>query len=183
MTNNLNVVGNITSSWFNGNVNWSDIQNAPISDWLSTYNATYDNYSNVLNETNLINSVNTTANIDALGFLNKSGTNANQDINVSPYNITANYYFGNGSQLTGIITTHNDGLYNSTSWNRTAGKVFLANSNDLVNITNISLDNIRSTTGNITFYNSTNTEIIKFTDNSEIFIGSRDLFRYMFMGS
>ena len=36
-----------------------------------------------------INAVNTTANIDSLGYLNKSGTNANQDIDISPYNFQA----------------------------------------------------------------------------------------------
>ena len=32
---------------------------------------------------------NTTAGIDSLGYLNKSGTNANQDVNISPYNFQA----------------------------------------------------------------------------------------------
>jgi len=30
------------NSWFKGLVNWSSIQNAPIEDWTSTYNSTYD---------------------------------------------------------------------------------------------------------------------------------------------
>jgi len=34
-----------------------------------------------------IDLVNTTSNVDALGYLNKSGTNANQDVNISPYNL------------------------------------------------------------------------------------------------
>jgi len=63
----------------------------------STYNATYDQFA--YNQTTPANTytdtqiglVNTTENINALGFLNKSGTNANQDINISPYNLqTAN---------------------------------------------------------------------------------------------
>jgi len=51
------------------------------------YNQTVLNDGNVYNSS--YDSFNTTANIDALGYLNKSGTNANQDINVSPYNLVA----------------------------------------------------------------------------------------------
>jgi len=42
--NSANVIttGNITADWFKGNLNWSYVQNAPTSDWISTYNATYD---------------------------------------------------------------------------------------------------------------------------------------------
>lgn len=47
--------------------------------WSSTYNETYAGYS----------SFNTTSNINSLGYLNKSGTNANQDVNISPYNFQA----------------------------------------------------------------------------------------------
>lgn len=31
-----------TTGWFKGDLNWSDVQNAPTSSWLSTYNSTYD---------------------------------------------------------------------------------------------------------------------------------------------
>ena len=55
------------------------------TEWISTYNSTYVLY----NDTDLVLSINTSNNIDNLGFLNKSGTNANQDINISPYNFQA----------------------------------------------------------------------------------------------
>ena len=35
-------------------------------------------------------------------WLDIDGGNANQDIDIGTYNFTANYFFGNGSQLTGI---------------------------------------------------------------------------------
>jgi len=41
ITGGLNVTENVTADWFKGNLNWSDVQNAPASDWLSTYNESY----------------------------------------------------------------------------------------------------------------------------------------------
>ena len=82
------------------------------ANWLSTYNATYNIWA--YNQTipaqayadTQINAVNTTANIDSLGYLNKSGTNANQNINISPYNITTSDtgFFGWLGSLTSRIT-------------------------------------------------------------------------------
>jgi len=86
-------------------IEWDYNQSTPVFDyitsqednWLLTYNATYDTWAynqttpaNSYTDTQ-INSINTTENIDSLGFLNKSGSNANQNINISPYNITATY--------------------------------------------------------------------------------------------
>jgi len=45
-------------------------------------------------------------------------------------NITADYYFGDGSQLTGI----NTGVQNSTAWNRSGTNVYLANTGGNVGI-------------------------------------------------
>ena len=46
--------------------------------------------------------------------LNLSGTNADQNINVSPYNLTAGYFIGDGSQLTGISS-------GSSLWTNSSG--------------------------------------------------------------
>jgi len=72
------------------------------------------------NETDLLESINTTDNIDELGFLNKSGTNANQNINIVASNwfkglfdwvinagISQDYLTFNGSALTFDETTLN----------------------------------------------------------------------------
>jgi len=90
---------------------WSYI-NANEASWLSTYNETYANWAyNQTAPANAytdmqINAINTTANIDSLGYLNKSGTNANQNINISPYNITTSDtgFFGWLGSLTSRIT-------------------------------------------------------------------------------
>jgi hypothetical protein len=44
-TINLSATGNITSDWFLGKLNWSDVQNAPTSNWLITYNSTYQTWA------------------------------------------------------------------------------------------------------------------------------------------
>ena len=67
-------------------------------------------------------------------FLNVTGNlevqgNADFGGNITASNITADFFFGDGSQLTGL-----DGLFNSTSWNRSGTNVFLANSGDNVGI-------------------------------------------------
>jgi len=68
------------SSW---NESWADGLYAGI-EW--DYNQTVS--SNAYIDTQ-INAINTTTNIDSLGYLNKSGANANQDVNISPYNLQA----------------------------------------------------------------------------------------------
>jgi hypothetical protein len=60
----------LTDTLYSG-IEWDYNQTIPAMDYTNTQ----------------INTVNTTSNIDSLGFLNKSGTNANQDINISPYNL------------------------------------------------------------------------------------------------
>jgi len=49
------------------------------------------------------------AGIDSLGYLNKSGTNANQNLNVSPYNLTA------GDMIIPSMTGNN-GAYTVNHW-------------------------------------------------------------------
>ncbi len=87
ITQNGSVVissGNITAGdWLFGKLNFSDVQNHP----GTITNATVQNLSLNKTEADLI-------------YLNLSGTNANQNINVSPYNITAGSYFGEGKDLT-----------------------------------------------------------------------------------
>ena len=64
-------------------------------------------------------------------------------------NITGDYFFGDGSQLTGITA----GIGNSTSWNRSGTNVFLANSGDSVGIGTsnpIQKFEVNETTANIT---------------------------------
>jgi len=62
----------LTDSLYSG-IEWDYNQTEPAQDYADTQ----------------INAVNTTENIDSLGYLNKSGTNANQDVNISPYNFQA----------------------------------------------------------------------------------------------
>ncbi len=67
--------------------------------WLLGW-ATSD-LNSIFNQTDLVDSVNNSVeannestNIDSLGFLNKSGTNANQNIKIGIYNLTVNEFFG-----------------------------------------------------------------------------------------
>jgi len=57
-----------------------------------------------------------------------------ENLNNSGYNITADYFIGDGSLLTGIGGSVDDGSINSSAWNRTSGNVFLASVNDKVGI-------------------------------------------------
>jgi len=55
---------------------------------------------------------------------------AGRNLDISGGNVTADFFFGDGSQLTGI----NFPILNSTAWNRSGINVFLANILDLVGI-------------------------------------------------
>src|SRR3989338_9444678 len=78
--------------------------------------------------------------IDTLGRVGIGTTNPSSALNVTGNigatgNITADVFFGDGSKLTGIVSGSTaDGTINSSAWNRTSGKVFLANGNDKVGI-------------------------------------------------
>jgi len=59
------------------------------------------------------------------------------DINATGYNVTANYYFGNGSQLTGITMSESDPYWsaNQSSYSTTAEIIALGYYNDISNFT------------------------------------------------
>ncbi|KKN44949.1 hypothetical protein LCGC14_0687690, partial [marine sediment metagenome] len=79
-------------------------------------------------------------------FTNLIVENVNSTGNiVSEGNVTASFFFGDGSQLTGI----NIGTQNSTAWNRSGTNVFLANIGDRVGIGTSSPQNTLNVLGDI----------------------------------
>ncbi len=94
----LNASIDARSSFVETDPYWSSNFSLYNSSWSSTYNSTYNAWA--YNQTvpanayadGKINSVNTTANIKSLAdttYLNLSGKNANQDVNITPYNFEA----------------------------------------------------------------------------------------------
>lgn len=114
----INSSGNATFDWGFMKLNWSYLQNVP-------------SLSGFVNNLNWINTTQVNSQ-----FLNLSGTNANQNLNISSFNITANYFIGNGSLLTGITgdnlswnQSFADSRYSSIIWgyNQTLPAINLIN--------------------------------------------------------
>ena len=99
-TATINTTGNITAAYLNGNINLTgNIQGTTANVQLvaGSYTSTFDNQGNVaLGNAALPVRIYATGNISTAG------------------NITASYYFGNGSQLTGISVS-SDTIFNGTS--------------------------------------------------------------------
>ena len=73
--------------------------------------------------------------VDFTGLINGSGW-----INTTA-NVSASYYYGDGSKLENLPSGGADGALNSSGWNRTVGNVFLANFGDNVGIGTIAPKN------------------------------------------
>jgi len=136
-SHNLTTSGNISSSWFFGNLNWSWVQNAPVFslatdviDWIN------GNKSGVRNDTfagnystNINNSV-----LDAQGYYNSTLTNVTQfeeqaggflGLKWSWFTSAWDSIFS--TKTTDDLTEGTTNLYNNNSWNETgAREIFLA---------------------------------------------------------
>jgi len=84
-------------------------------------------------------------------FLELDGSNANQDINISPYNFIGGTFYGDGSQLSGI----------ESNWNRSGTQVYLANLGDNVitpnNLTVSNNTDLYSNGGSFVIFNKDDT--------------------------
>jgi len=98
ISDSLIVDNNITTNnWFKGLFNWTTF-----TSWLGfdgsvlTFNETRlnDTIENVINDNGLGGNVSWNESYANLIYLNLSGKNANQNINISPYNLTADYIYG-----------------------------------------------------------------------------------------
>ena len=91
-------------------------------------------------------------------WLDIDGGNANQDINVSPYNISAGYFIGDGSLLTGL-----GGLTDTNASTACASTEYLAGNGSCISLTDAISSNFDQTlniTDNVTFANLTVTNNI-----------------------
>src|SRR3989344_2801849 len=112
-------------------------------------------FGNITIKNNLTVGLNTLYVDSANGRVGIGTTNPSSALNVTGNigatgNITADVFFGDGSKLTGIVSGSTaDGTINSSAWNRTSGKVFLANGNDKVGIGTTNPSSALNVTGNI----------------------------------
>ncbi len=91
---------------------------------------------------------------DLFRWLNIDGSNANQNIDISPYNLSAGYFIGDGSQLTNLAINTTTFMFTNGS---NAQPVLHFNNSDLY------IGNINGT--NATFEN------VNITKNSTLYIG------------
>jgi hypothetical protein len=106
--NNGSYFNTASADTFIANYSQFLVNNQSLTNYIIYNNASIVNYILTQNNSlvNYIAIVNTSSNIDSLGYLNKSGTNANQNINISPYNLTTSNtgFFGWLGGLTSRIT-------------------------------------------------------------------------------
>lgn len=119
VTGSFTVNENITAGWFKGNLNWSDVQNAPTPDWITTYNATYDNYN--VNTTGgyvlvgeYAGSFNTGNDLTAIGYKAGFGNTENENTIVGSWAGTKSAgAIGRGNTMMGYAAGYDsDGAYN-----------------------------------------------------------------------
>lgn len=89
---NVNDGANVTANWFFGLINFSNIQNVPLfalaSDvWTAIAGNRTEIEAEIEANFTLLNNTKLGINEANLTYLNLSGTNANQDINISPFNL------------------------------------------------------------------------------------------------
>ena len=221
-----NFSGNVTAQ--NGflNINWSFLQSIPdyVKDWSSTIvayignttaaNANYSQYVNIsnaqaLNDTALINAVNTTANIISLGACTINGTNCNkynESARVDSLNLTkANLAGGNSftgmqnfqdANFTGVVWFITMNSTNVTGY--TAAVAFIENGTYLenkyykrvVNLTisgNGSISDLKFLSGNFTITDGSDWVVLFDQSDNALFRkpiriiggGSFDKFKYL----
>ena len=107
-TINVSTTGNITSDWFLGKLNWSNVQNAPTTNWLLTYNSTYHIWA--YNQSD--GSYNLTYNIWAY---NQSDGSYNLTYNIWAYNQTNPAMTYEYNQTTPAIIYSNTNFYNKSA--------------------------------------------------------------------
>ena len=164
---NLSVTGNASADWFKGNLNWSDVQNAPTSDWLSTYNTTYAGFNTTANIIGLINNT-------AEWTLNFSKIFSDDWTNVT---ITE-------SQISNLVHTVNETNINVLDVNASSatihgdlnvtGTSYLGDI--IIDADNITTNNIISKDGNVSFWNGTDKNMI-ITQDGNVGIGTTNPIR------
>ena len=155
VTQNLNVVGNatisgnltvsqnVTADWFKGNLNWSDVQNAPayIENNTAGWNLTFSN----IYSTDWTNISITESQISNLQSYIANGSNINVlDVNASS------------------ATIHGDLNVTGTSY---LGDI-------TITADNITTNGVVSKDGNISFYNNTGSEMMRITNDGKVGIGT-----------
>jgi len=155
VTQNLNVVGNatisgnltvsqnVTADWFKGNLNWSDVQNAPayIENNTAGWNLTFSN----IYSTDWTNISITESQISNLQSYIANGSNINVlDVNASS------------------ATIHGDLNVTGTSY---LGDI-------TITADNITTNGVVSKDGNISFYNNTGSEMMRITNDGKVGIGN-----------
>jgi hypothetical protein len=140
---NLNVTGNISGSWFIGNLNWSDVQNAPT--FIANNSAGLNLTFLTVGSTDWTNVTITESQIRDLQSYVANGSNVNfLDINGSSATIHGNLNV-TGSSYLGDITISAD---------------------------NITTNGIVSKDGNVTFYNSSGREQVRITNIGRVGVGT-----------